>query len=123
MSVRSSGDCGETTALRGRFRTVSAANGEKTNFKCVLGMATSMSTDTETEVDVPPTPFPDQIVFLWLALLEGMVAGGLAVFSIALLEGGDIIPNVLREWTVGAGVFAVTVTVMFVLRMRKGGYL
>ena len=45
-----------------------------------------MSTDTETGVDAPPSPFPDPIVFAWLSFLEGLVAFGLTVFSIGLLE-------------------------------------
>jgi VIT1/CCC1 family predicted Fe2+/Mn2+ transporter len=71
-----------------------------------------MSTDTadagpEVEADANPTPFPDPVVYVWLSLLEATIAAGLTIFSIALLEGGELIPDVLAEWTVGLGVFVV----------------
>ena len=82
-----------------------------------------MSTDTEIEVDAPPSPFPDPIVYLWLSLLEGLVAFGLTVFSIALLEGGEIIPDILEEWTIAGLVFVVIVAATFGLRLYKDGYI
>lgn len=69
-----------------------------------------MSTDTadaDPGTDANPTPFPDSIVWVWLSLLESTIAAGLTIFSIALLEGGDIIPDVLAEWNVGIGVFVI----------------
>lgn len=76
-----------------------------------------MSTEMEdSDPDIPPSPFPDIVVYAWLSFLEGSVAAGLTIFSIAILEGGDIIPNVLEEWTVGLGVFVVVSGGLFVLR-------
>jgi VIT1/CCC1 family predicted Fe2+/Mn2+ transporter len=76
-----------------------------------------MSTDTEDSApDIPPSPFPDVVVYAWLSLLEGSVAAGLTIFSIALLEGGNLIPNVLEEWTVGLGVFVVVSAGLLVRR-------
>jgi hypothetical protein len=69
-----------------------------------------MSTDA-AESDSPiadnPTPFPDSVVYVWLSLLEATIAAGLTIFGIALLEGGDLIPDVLAEWNVGIGVFVI----------------
>ena len=79
-----------------------------------------MSTDTadaEPERDLNPTPFPDSIVYAWFSLLEATIAAGLAIFSIAMLEGGEIIPDVLAEWNVGIGVFVVTTAVLLARRL------
>lgn len=78
-----------------------------------------MSTETsEQDANVPPSPFPDAVVFAWLAFLEGLVAAGLVVFSIAILEGGELIPDVLAELSVGVGTFVVVTLVAFALKMR-----
>jgi hypothetical protein len=69
-----------------------------------------MSTDTadaDPGTDANPTPFPDSVVFVWLSLLEATIAAGLTVFGIAMLEGGELIPDVLAEWNVGLGVFVI----------------
>ena len=81
-----------------------------------------MSTDTETGVDAPPSPFPDPIVFAWLSFLEGLVAFGLTVFSIGLLEGGEIIPDLVNEWLVSILVFLTVFALTLVLRLYKDGY-
>lgn len=82
-----------------------------------------MSTDVEDGVDIPPTPFPPVLVFAWLSLLEGTIAAGLTVFSIALLEGGEIIPDILAEWSVGVGAFVVATALTLGYRLYKGGYI
>lgn len=82
-----------------------------------------MSTDVEGDVDIPPTPFPSLLVFVWLSLLEGTIAAGLTVFSIALLEGGEIIPDILAEWSIGAGAFVVVTGLALGYRLYKGKYL
>lgn len=82
-----------------------------------------MSTDTKNSVNVPPSPLPNPVVFVWLAFLEGIVAYGLVVFSITLLEGGEIIPDVLAEWGVGAGIFVAVTALMIVYRLYKDDYL
>lgn len=82
-----------------------------------------MSTDTDRKVDAPPSPFPDPLVFAWLSFLEGAIAFGLTVFSIGLLEGGEIIPDILAEWTVSTGVFFAVFGLTLGLRLYKGGYI
>ena len=82
-----------------------------------------MSTDTEKGVDIPPSPFPDPLVYLWLSVLEGVVAFGLVLFSIGLLEGGEIIPDVLPEWYFSPAIFVVVSVGMFALRLYRGGYI
>lgn len=79
-----------------------------------------MSTETDDSApDIPPSPFPDVVVYAWLSLLEGSIAAGLAIFSISLLEGGDLVPNVLDEWTVGLGVFVVVSVGLLVRRQYR----
>lgn len=76
-----------------------------------------MSTDTgEPESELPPSPFPDIVVYAWLSVLEGSIAAGLAIFSISLLEEGNLIPDILAEWSVGMGVFVVVSVGLFVRR-------
>jgi len=82
-----------------------------------------MSAGSESSVNVPPSPLPNPVVFAWLAFLEGIVAYGLVVFSITLLEGGEIIPDVLAEWRVGAGVFVAVTGLMIVYRLYKDSYI
>jgi VIT1/CCC1 family predicted Fe2+/Mn2+ transporter len=81
-------------------------------------MSSETSEPSEQDADIPPTPFPDSIVFTWLAVLEGLIAASLVVFSIAILEAGEIIPNVLEETSVGLGTFIVVTLVAFALKMR-----
>lgn len=81
-----------------------------------------MSTGNEKDVDVPPSPFPDPVVYLWLALLEGLVTFGLALFTIGLLENGGIIPDVLPEWIASGALLVVVTAVMFGLRLYRGGH-
>jgi hypothetical protein len=63
--------------------------------------------DSDSPIADNPTPFPDPVVFVWLSLLEATIAAGLTVFGIAMLEGGELIPDVLAEWNVGLGVFVI----------------
>ena len=81
-----------------------------------------MSTDRSQGVSVPPTPFPNPLVFVWLAVLEGIVAGALVVFSISMVEGGQLVPDVLAEWGVGLGVFVLVTVGMTVYRFYVAGY-
>ena len=81
-----------------------------------------MATDDKPGVTIPPSPFPDPLVYFWLALLEGIVTFGLVLFSIGLLEGGEVIPDVFPEWEVSIAALGVIVLVMFGYRLYKGGY-
>lgn len=74
------------------------------------------------KVDVPPSPFPDPVVFAWLSLLEGLVGFGLTVFSIGLLEAGEIIPDLVNEWLFSAVVFLAITGLTLFLRLYKAGY-
>ncbi len=82
-----------------------------------------MSAESEKGVNIPPSPFPDVVVFVWLSLLEGVVAFGLVLFSLGLLEWGEIIPDVLPEWNVSIAVFVLVTALMFGLRMYRSGRL
>lgn len=82
-----------------------------------------MSTDPERSVNVPPSPFPDPVVFAWLSFLEGLVGFGLVVFSVGLLEAGEIIPDVVDEWLLSAAVFLCIMGLTLYLRLRNAGYL
>ncbi|MBV0926294.1 hypothetical protein KTS45_18970 [Halomicroarcula limicola] len=81
-----------------------------------------MSTDAmeeEAELsgsDWSDSPFPDSLIHAWLSLLEAAMLGGLTTFVITMLEGGEIIPNVLAELRVGLGVFAITFVVLVYVR-------
>lgn len=78
-----------------------------------------MSTQTgDGREDDHSFPAPDVVVYAWLALLEALTAAGLVIFSIALLEGSELIPNVLEEISVGFGTLVVVALLSFYLKWR-----
>ena len=73
-----------------------------------------MSMDsTEEQADLSSgdwsdSPFPNSLIYVWLSSLEAAILASLSIFLIATLEGGEIIPDILAELTVGLGIFVVT---------------
>lgn len=84
-----------------------------------------MSTDSvEEEADLSSgdwseSPFPNSLIHAWLSLLEAAMAGGLTTFIITMLEGGEIIPDVLAELRVGLGVFLVVFVILVYVRQFR----
>ncbi|WP_135303769.1 hypothetical protein [Haloarcula amylovorans] len=77
----------------------------------------SMEEDTElSSGDWSDSPFPNSLIHAWLSLLEAAMFGGLTTFVITMLEGGELIPNVLAELRVGFGVFVVTFAILLYVR-------
>jgi hypothetical protein len=73
-----------------------------------------MSVDsTEEQADLSSgdwsdSPFPNSLIHIWLSSLEAAILASLTIFLIATLEGGEIIPDILAELTVGLGIFIIT---------------
>lgn len=60
----------------------------------------------EASADAIPSRMPNWVAYGWLSLLEAVVAAGLVLFAIVLLEGGELLPIDLPEFLVGTVVFA-----------------
>lgn len=69
-------------------------------------MSQSSSAD-EVEVDAIPSRMPNWVAYGWLSLLEAVVAAGLLLFAIVLLEGSDLFQMDLPEFVIGTVVFVM----------------
>lgn len=50
---------------------------------------------------------PNWVAYGWLSLLEAVVAAGLLLFAIVLLEGSDLFQMDLPEFVIGTVVFVM----------------